>query len=152
MALVNALHDCLFFLNAKYYELPNRIARVRYINIFPSNEAQFNYRVVAYVIMTTLTIKLCGFIWNVRSTIKNLRNSFDSHSELDEAERKKFELLQDSLDCKICFDSRKSTTSTPCGHLFCWDCILKYAQIKTECPICRTSLQPKQLIRVANLS
>ncbi len=152
MVLAYSLHDCLFFSNSRYYEVANRIAGMRYINVFPSNESQFNYRFVAYTILATLALKFLGFVQSAVSNAKNMSRSFGSVPEEEGTALQDAETNQGVLDCKICFEPRKNTASTPCGHLFCWDCILKYAQIKAECPICRAQVQPKHLVRVANLS
>lgn len=27
--------------------------------------------------------------------------------------------------CKLCYDECTNIACTPCGHLFCWECIMK---------------------------
>lgn len=46
-------------------------------------------------------------------------------------------------DCSICYTSFESDNlyvSTPCGHNFHKKCILKWLQIKSNCPCCRTDI------------
>lgn len=46
-------------------------------------------------------------------------------------------------DCSICFvpfEENKSYVSTPCHHNFHKKCILKWLQIKSNCPCCRTDI------------
>jgi len=48
--------------------------------------------------------------------------------------------------CRICMCPAEHTTSTPCGHLFCWDCIGSWCAAKASCPLCRASAPPQQLL------
>lgn len=45
--------------------------------------------------------------------------------------------------CNICFDTMGQTnqTTTPCGHTFCFTCIIEAYKRKSTCPCCRTSFQ-----------
>lgn len=52
--------------------------------------------------------------------------------------------------CSLCWDERKNTACTPCGHLFCWHCILQWLQTKYECPLCRESVQPSRIVPLLN--
>merc|ERR1712039_773817 len=48
--------------------------------------------------------------------------------------------------CNICFCPAECCTATPCGHLFCWDCIGGWCAIKASCPLCRSACLPRQLL------
>ncbi|KAK7202863.1 hypothetical protein BZA70DRAFT_285207 [Myxozyma melibiosi] len=61
-------------------------------------------------------------------------------------------LLSD-LNCVICFDQPDVLTLTPCGHMFCMDCIWralctgpKVTPTGGECPICRRKVHYKKLL------
>uniref|UniRef100_A0A0E9WTM6 RING-type E3 ubiquitin transferase n=1 Tax=Anguilla anguilla TaxID=7936 RepID=A0A0E9WTM6_ANGAN len=40
--------------------------------------------------------------------------------------------------------------TTPCGHLFCWECITEWCNTKAECPLCREKFQPQRLVYLRN--
>ena len=54
-------------------------------------------------------------------------------------------------ECPICYEDPKkfSGTLTPCCHrIFCGGCILNSLTRRLACPMCRTPVQPNQLIRL----
>lgn len=48
------------------------------------------------------------------------------------------------MDCVICLDSGceddKNMITTPCNHKFHKECIMKWCNVKTTCPMCRECL------------
>ncbi|KLO20034.1 hypothetical protein SCHPADRAFT_817126 [Schizopora paradoxa] len=66
---------------------------------------------------------------------------FGSISEAERARR----------SCSLCLEERTASTSTECGHLFCWSCIVGWAKEKAECPLCRQSITLSRILPVYNL-
>jgi hypothetical protein len=48
-------------------------------------------------------------------------------------------------ECSICISIYKKPTSLLCGHIFCFDCIKRVADINPLCPLCR---KPFKLISI----
>uniref|UniRef100_A0A8C3Q7X6 RING-type domain-containing protein n=1 Tax=Geospiza parvula TaxID=87175 RepID=A0A8C3Q7X6_GEOPR len=44
--------------------------------------------------------------------------------------------------CPICHDEQEGVAYViPCGHEFCMGCILRWAEKKPECPLCRRLIE-----------
>ena len=50
-------------------------------------------------------------------------------------------------DCIICYD-KKSNMLTDCGHLYCYDCLIKWIIDKKSCPYCREDLNLNNLSQI----
>ena len=149
ISLIFDLHNVLFFLDSRYYEISNRLAKIKYVSVFPDEKKDFNYRFVGFVILATYLSKFATFLGLFLRTYKSLNFEGQKITEIPDN-------VLDGVtgnvinDCKICYDERIEPAATICGHLFCWKCIQKYAQIKNECPICRTKIHPKDIFRLFN--
>ena len=43
-------------------------------------------------------------------------------------------------ECPVCYDKKSSLEALSCGHVFCTDCLTKWRQTSSTCPICRANV------------
>ena len=51
------------------------------------------------------------------------------------------------FECNVCFDVARDPTVTPCGHLYCWQCIHRWMSCgNSVCPVCKGEIASDALI------
>ena len=51
--------------------------------------------------------------------------------------------------CSICFDEVTNACVTPCGHMYCLECIEEWLRRSQRCPICNSYVTRNKLIILA---
>ena len=77
------------------------------------------------------------------------RNLSEAKRNASEAKRNASEAKQNAsepIECGVCLEQIGKTNNcvTPCGHAFCFMCMVKCLAQKNTCPMCRSSLNEIQ--------
>ena len=57
---------------------------------------------------------------------------------------------QNYNECPICLCNAKLPVVTGCGHIFCWECIKQWVNVKglLECPVCKGGIKLNEVIKL----
>jgi len=70
-------------------------------------------------------------------------------SQINDLEQKYKEMLK--APCNICCEAlKKPILEINCQNVFCGECLLKWLRVKNTCPLCRTEIDPKNLVYIKN--
>lgn len=149
--VLNRFHLSVFYLQGVYYTLSKRFGDVKYVRYAqPESTAELHSRAFKILGLLSLGQSLIALTTNLYSLYHECK-TFSQQNLNDVSTISQYDGNESSaLRCSLCLERRKHTTATPCGHLFCWNCIHTWVQSKPECPICRETLKPQKLICLMN--
>uniref|UniRef100_A0A914C320 RING-type E3 ubiquitin transferase n=1 Tax=Acrobeloides nanus TaxID=290746 RepID=A0A914C320_9BILA len=153
---VESLHIAFFYLfGTAFYTLSKRFTGISYLSFRPQSNIQAKklFQVVGLLSFAQTCFVIVN--WLVRLTkTKTAKNKVqykpDNESDISNT--------KNSITCGICLD-QKLPISTPCGHLFCWSCLIEHSKnfdspdsIGGHCPQCRKQFPLSRVVPIFNCS
>lgn len=144
----NVLHWCyrvqrsLFFLQLSSANISKHFCSVNYVSIRRNPLNQYKW------------FTLLGYFGIVQSIVSLFHGVKAMHKMLHNSKSQtmstKMSVACTQSRCPLCYDPYRDITCTPCGHLFCWNCIYPWASATPRCPVCRLDCEPRKLVLLIN--
>lgn len=162
ISTTSQLHLALFYIQGIFYHIGKRITSIRYLMIRygPESGRASGYKILGWLLMFQIVLKVLMWGWRLwkwkqrRSRVDTGVNQSEETGGLlftvaTSAEQQignSSNETQPQVKCPLCLEICRSISATPCGHLFCWECVAEWVSERVECPVCRASVEPQQLV------
>jgi peroxin-10 len=155
LPFIKALHRGYFYLNnSGQLQISKKLTGIHYVLVrFWLND---HHNLGGYKFLGVVTI--LQVLFSLLLKLKEVRKEKKSQSASaakNSSDTQKLVLREraNNLDvrkCILCLENRTDLTSTFCGHLFCFTCILDWLKFKGDCPVCRQHLTASSVIFLQN--
>ncbi|XP_048860775.1 peroxisome biogenesis factor 10 isoform X1 [Brienomyrus brachyistius] len=153
VTLLHRFHVAVFYLRGTFYHLSKRATGITYLRVLGMSGddrlIRNSYRALGMVSLLQLGLTLVLQFNNLRQR-QRARQEWKLHRNLPSSAQPVEASGSRASRCILCLEERRHSTSTPCGHLFCWECITEWCNTKAECPLCREKFLPHRLVYLRN--
>lgn len=150
----NQLHLALFYLYGVYQWLGKRFTGIKYLMVQYDNWSPVAnpYKLLGLLILLQLAIRLGKWLkdWLMPAANNSEVSKWRNESLRHQKSKPDVDEIDETLKCSLCFEGCVSPTVPPCGHLYCWNCIMEWITDKNQCPVCRRVVQPRELVPLQN--
>uniref|UniRef100_A0A8C4KR59 RING-type E3 ubiquitin transferase n=2 Tax=Dromaius novaehollandiae TaxID=8790 RepID=A0A8C4KR59_DRONO len=148
--LFRRLHLAIFYINGTFYHLSKRITGITYLYFGglqrEDQSIRSSYKFLGITSLFHLLLTIGVQIYSFKQK-QRARQEWKLHRSLAHQKNVTEEKTTGRRSrCTLCLEERRRATATPCGHLFCWECITEWCNTKAECPLCREKFHPQKLI------
>lgn len=140
-SILNRIHRAIFYTNGKYYNVANRVTNIRYVLVrewLQDDTFTGSFKILGNISLFYILFNVVQQVWFTRY---NLHKPESSNSSCISTSRR---------FCAICGENLKSASATPCGHIFCWNCIYDSLKYQKVCPICRRDVNHSRVVLLQN--
>ncbi|CAL8109797.1 unnamed protein product [Orchesella dallaii] len=164
--LLTQLHLALFYMNGKFLHFSKRLCGIQYLLVrkyYGNNDevSKKNLKYLMYMSILNLTVCTVHDFYHYFTFLKNRSTNFEllpsakinlsSENELNAQPSSSTTEVDSSKKCSLCLELRTHSSATPCGHVFCWACIIDWLRTEGACPICREPITPSRIVPLQNL-
>jgi len=151
LPFLSQVHLAVFYLQGKFYHVAKRLTGTEYVLVrkWYANQNEGSKRNMNYLMWMSLVNLMLTAVHDYMSFVAS-QEQIESTFKHEPTRKDDDPEIEPSKKCSLCLELRKNSSVTPCGHLYCWNCIIDWLRTKQECPICREKVLPSRIVALGN--